>query len=123
MELCHQIGTKLLLFLYQKNSSDDPRVPLNYRGISLLSNVYKMYSSVLNNRLMKFCCLNDTLVDEQNGFRPRRSCLDHLYVLTTIIRTRKSTSQSTFTAFVDMKKAFDWTNHELLFYKLLNNLT
>ena len=112
---------KAIIVPIPKNSSDDPRVPLNYRGISLLSNVYKMYSSVLNNRLMKFCCLNDTLVDEQNGFRPRRSCLDHLYVLTTIIRTRKSTSQSTFTAFVDMKKAFDWTNHELLFYKLLNN--
>lgn len=30
-----------------KTSKSDPRVPLNYRGISLLSTVYKLYSNIL----------------------------------------------------------------------------
>ena len=90
-----------------KNSSDDPRVPLNYRGISLLSSVYKVFSSVLNNRLVDFCESKNLLADEQNGFRQDRCCNDHLYALTTLIRARKSRSLSTFATFVDIKKAFD----------------
>jgi len=37
-----------------KSIIDDPRVPLNYRGISLISTVYRIYSGVLNNRLDAF---------------------------------------------------------------------
>jgi hypothetical protein len=38
-----------------KGSTIDPRVPLQYRGIALLSTVYKLYSAVLNNRIVKYC--------------------------------------------------------------------
>ena len=37
-----------------KSQKDDPRVPLNYRGISLMSTVYKLYSTLLNDRLTTF---------------------------------------------------------------------
>ena len=78
-----------------KSSSKDPFVPLNYRGISLLSCFYKMYSSLINNRL-SFCCeSNDLIVDEQNGFRPGRSCTDHIYCLSSIIRNRNADNLST----------------------------
>ena len=58
------------------------------------------------------------MVDEQNGFRAGRSCQDHIYVLSSIIRNRKSEGKDTFCAFVDFKKAFDWVPRDLLLYKL-----
>ena len=103
-----------------KSSSKDPYVPLNYRGISLLSCVYKLYSSIINKRLVKHLESNDLIVDEQNGFRAGRSCLDHVYVLSSIIRNRQSQGLPTFTAFVDMQKAFDWVNRDLLLFKLMS---
>ena len=103
-----------------KSASKDPCVPLNYRGISLLSCMYKLYSAALNSRITSHCEMNDLLVDEQNGFRPKRSCQDHIYVLSSIIRNRKAKGQNTYCAFVDFQKAFDWVSRDLLLYKLHN---
>ena len=101
-----------------KSSTKDPCVPLNYRGISLLSCIYKLYSSLLNMRLTTHCEKNGYIVDEQNGFRSNRSCLDHIYVLSTIVRNRKASGLNTFCAYIDFRKAFDWVNRDLLLYKL-----
>ena len=73
-----------------KSASKDPCVPLNYRGISLLSCFYKLYTSLLNMRLGDYCERSGCLVDEQNGFRAGRSCQYHIYTLSSIIRNRKS---------------------------------
>ena len=81
----------------------------------------KLYSGILNNRLVQYLDSDNILVDEQNGFRKARACIDHIYVITTIIRNRKAQGLSTFAVFVDMKKAFDWVNRDMLFYKLLQN--
>ena len=59
--------------------------------------------------------------DEQNGFRRGRTCLDHLYFLTTILNNRISAGLSTFACFVDCAKAFDKVNYTLLMYKMLCN--
>lgn len=104
-----------------KSPKNDPRIPLNYRGISLLSTVYKIYSGILNNRLNRFMELNEILVDEQNGFRKNRACIDHLFVLSSIVRARIEKNKSTFVCFVDFKKAFDCVNRELMEFKLLSS--
>jgi hypothetical protein len=101
-----------------KGADKDPCVPLNYRGVSLLSCMHKTYSSIINNRLMGYFEDQNILVDEQNGFRAKRACVDHVYSLSTIIRNRLAEGKSTFAAFVDMQKAFDWVDRELLLYKL-----
>ena len=104
-----------------KSSSKDARVPLNYRGISLLSTLSKIYTSLLNIRLMKFLDKNNILADEQNGFRKDRSCIDHIFVLNSIIKNRMNQGRSTFAAFIDFKKAFDFVDRELLLLKLMDN--
>ena len=102
-----------------KSSKNDPRLPLSYRGISLVSCVYKLYSSLLNHRLVDHLERTGLLVDEQNGFRKNRACIDHIYAVTSIIRARIKQNMSTFVCFIDFKKAFDWIDRELLQYRLL----
>ena len=101
-----------------KNSTMDPRLPLQYRGISLLSTLYKLYASVLNNRIVNVAEDNQCFVDEQNGFRKNRSCSDHLFTLTSIIRNRKHIKLPTYVAFVDLDKVFDRIDRALFFFKL-----
>ena len=72
-----------------KNKTNDLRIPLNYRGISIIPTMCKLFSMVLNNRLTKVVESLDMVCDEQNGFRKTRACIDHLYVLTTIIKNRR----------------------------------
>ena len=97
----------------------DPLDPLEYSPISLISVPCKIYADILNKRLTKWLEQNDILAKEQNGFRKDRSCLYHLYVLSTIIKNRKLQKRDTFICFVDAKKAFDNANRDMLWHKLL----
>ena len=98
----------------------DNRIPLNYRGISLICTTAKLYSSVLNTRIESFCTSENKIADEQNRFRKKRSCEDHIFVLDSIVRNRLRENLPTFATFVDFSKAFDCVNRDVLLHKLLN---
>ena len=115
------IWRKAIISPLPKDLTKDKRLPLNYRGISLLSVVSKLYSSVLNRRLLNYLESEDMLVDEQNGFRPDRSCEDHVYTACTVIRNRMLNKQSTFATFIDLQKAFDFVDRDALLYRLISN--
>ena len=44
--------------------------------------------------------------------------MDHIFVLITILRNRKSLNKPTYLCFIDFKKAFDSVNRDLLMFKL-----
>ncbi len=52
------------------SASSNLRVPLNFRGISLLSVVSKLYTGLLSSRIGDILETNNLLANEQNGFRP-----------------------------------------------------
>ena len=62
--------------------------PADYRGISLQSFVAKTFSRLLNSHLREWLECNDTLSDEQNGFRTDRCCQYHIFALTSTIENR-----------------------------------
>ena len=93
---------------------------MSYRGISLASSVYKIYCSILNDRLYKWADDNKKLEDEQGGFRKNRSTTDQISSLTSIIDSRKKRKLSTFTAFIDFKKAYDFINRDKLWSRISN---
>ena len=57
----------------------DERVPDNYRGITLLSVVGKLYSTVITKRVSEWCEDNHKISDEQAGFRPNRATTDQIF--------------------------------------------
>ncbi len=102
-----------------KGSMTDKYVPLQYRGISLLSCVYKLYSALLNKRLYSFLDAQDWFDDAQHGFRSGRSCEDHIFSLISQIRHGIDNSGSVFCCYIDFQKAFDFLDRNLLLLKLL----
>ena len=84
-----------------------------------MSTVAKIFSTILNNRITNHLDDNGLLCNDQNGFRKLRSCLDHIYTLTSIVRNRKLQKLPTYICFVDFAKAFDSVDHDLLWYKLI----
>ena len=90
----------------------------NYRGITLTSNVYKIYAKILEDTIMDFLEDNNILGEEQGAFRKNRRIEDHLFSLNGICSMRKSLKCKTYIAFLDLSKAFDRVWRDGLFYML-----
>ena len=100
-----------------KSHKSDPRVPLNCQEISLLPTIGKVYSGLLGARIGRHLESKELLVEEQNGFRPNRSCVNHIFTLYDLLRIQKGNNE-TFCAVINFQKAFDMVNHEFLLHKL-----
>ena len=86
-----------------KGSKSDPD---NYRGISLISCLCKLFTSALNERLSKFAEANKIIGEEQAGFRTGYSSHDHIFTLQSIIdiylnKLNKNKDTKLFCAFID----------------------
>ena len=60
------------------NKSTCVHDPLNYREISILPCLAKLYSRILKNRLTQHCESLEIIADEQNSYRIDRSCVYHI---------------------------------------------
>ena len=102
---------------------DDRSKVENYRGITLLSALGKLFTSILNNRLYDYMVQTGILKAEQGGFRKMHGTVDSIFTLKTLIdKYVKSKPQKhrnlLFSRFVDFKKAFDCIPRQKLFDKL-----
>ena len=93
--------------------SGDLTLPINYRGIFLLSIAAKIYNKLILNRLRP--ALEPILRKNQNGFRPGRSTLGQILTLRRIIEEITLSNNSAALIFVDFSKAFDSVNREKMF--------
>jgi hypothetical protein len=63
---------------------------------------------------------NGKLHDAQHGFRPNRSAIDNIFMLTQVINARKYSKQDTYLLFLDIEKAYDSVWRAGLLYHLWN---
>ena len=95
----------------------DPQNPSNYRPISLTPSMNKIWSSVMCNRLSMWA--EDVLSPAQAGFRKGYSTLDNIFTLSNIVSYVINKQRGKlYTAFIDLKAAFDSVDRRLLFDKL-----
>ena len=96
---------------------DDHEQLGNYRLISLLSNLSKIYKRVIYNRLNKFFERHDLFDKQQFGLRPKRTTMDADTVLMKDVLNSLNKKEYTTAVFCDLSKAFDTISHEVLQYK------
>ncbi|GBN07503.1 putative RNA-directed DNA polymerase from transposon BS, partial [Araneus ventricosus] len=99
----------------------NPKLPGNYRPISLLSNLGKIYEKVILSRLKDHCGELNIIPDEQYGFRPQHGCIHQLLRVTNTITHGFNNKHYTGGVFLDVRKAFDRMWHKGLIYKLIAN--
>ena len=77
----------------------------NWRGISLLDVMGKLFARVLNNRLQ--LVVEETVSDSQCGFRAGRGCVDMIFCVRQLVEKAIEHNTKVFLLFVDLRKAYD----------------
>ena len=96
---------------------EDETLPENYRPISLLSIYNRLFEKILYRRLIKFIDKNDILYDLQYGFRNKHSTQHAILDIVNTIHFNMDNRKYSCGIFIDLKKAFDTVNHEILLTK------
>ncbi|CAK1600704.1 unnamed protein product [Parnassius mnemosyne] len=81
--------------------------PGNYRPISVLPTISKVFEKILHKRLSDYLILNKHLYEHQYGFRSKSNTLSASIDLITKLKTSIDQKHIALGVFIDLKKAFD----------------
>ena len=137
IKLCGPLVTKPLVMIFNQSilTGEYPNelkiakvVPLfkkgdkslvsNYQPISLLSIINKIFEKLIYNRLYKFLIKHNILYKYQFGFRKGYSTDMALIEIVDNIKTAIDNNKYVCGIFLDLTKAFDTVNHQILLDKL-----
>ena len=96
----------------------DRNVPGNYRPISVLPLLAKIFEKLVNKRLLDYFERNDVLYKHQYGFRKHYSTKLSLINLVNDVLKSLDKGSVTLGVFLDFQKAFDTIDHAILAGKL-----
>lgn len=90
----------------------------NYRPISILPAISKIFENVMHSQLMTYFTTNNLLTSQQYGFRPNLSTeLAALELMDRNVHEMKE-GNIPINIFLDLSKAFDSLDYDILLYKL-----
>lgn len=88
----------------------------NYRPISLMSNVYKIFSKIILDRITTKLDENQPI--EQAGFRKNFATIDHIHTVKQVLEKYNEYNKHLYMVFIDYTKAFDNIKHEAIWESL-----
>ena len=118
---------RTLLRPFLKGEDKNPTDPTNYRPISLLNSLMKIYEGIICRRLSIFFEVNKIISPYQAAYRKNKSIFDHIFVLHEIFLEYRfykkgprggAIKAQLYLCFLDLKKAFDTVSRNILFKKL-----
>ena len=109
------VKSSLVTPVFKKGDKSDPA---NYRPIAVGEPLCRLYAVILNRRIVSWSEDSGLRAPCQAGFRPHLSTEHQLFALRHFIERSKFRKQPMFTAFVDLKKAYDSVQHPLLWASL-----
>ena len=100
----------------------DKSIFSNYRPISLLPSFSEILEKLVYNRLIDYLSKYKILSDNQFGFRKNHSTEYPLVLLYDKISSAIDNNEVTVGIFIDLSKAFDTVNHQILLDKLQDTM-
>ena len=114
-EFPDQWSKGLIVPIYKKG---DKQQPANYRPITLLSSLCKLYTSILCRRITEWATENYVFSEAQFGYRPTYSTVDACFTLNLLVNRNVSNNRKLCCAFIDFSTAFDSVCRNILYEKL-----
>ena len=97
----------------------DKKASGNYRPISLLSNIAKLFESLIKDAVDAFSEKLKLLPETHSGFRKGRSTQENFVRLSESVAASFKSKKITVGAFIDLERAFDGLHHNSIRSKLL----
>ena len=96
----------------------DKQLPASYRPITVMEPLLRLYSSILNQRLVQYTEEHSLRAASQAGFRPGLSVQHQLFALQHLSERQSGIGQPCFVCFMDLKSAYDLVPRALLWQVL-----
>ena len=91
-----------MVIIHKKGDKRDLK---NYRPISLLSHIYKLFKKIWTKRME--CTLDRNQPNEQAGFRKDFGTTDHIHTINLLKENCQEWNTPLCLTFIDYEKAFD----------------
>eukprot|EP00731_Ephydatia_muelleri_P036820 Em0330g3a len=92
----------------------DGSIIRNWRPICLQNNIYKLYSGAIARRIADWAISSGAILPSQKGFLPYDGCVEHSFVLRSLINDSRRRKRNILLAWLDLRDAFGSVSHELL---------
>ena len=109
-----KISTVKLIF-----KRGDNLEPSNYRPISIIPILLKIITKIVNMRIVSVIDRDNLLSETQFGFRPNRSTLDSIFLLSSALDITKANGDPVYIAFCDLTSAYDRLSRPIMLHELV----
>lgn len=110
-----ELKTSIIIPVFKKEDRENMNY---YRPIALIPIFSKIFEKVLNKNLYSYFERMSVIAHEQNGFRKNRTINLAIYNFLQNIMSKIDSKKCTSAVYMDLTKAFDFVNHEILLEKL-----